>query len=548
MDNARGTRGIRIAASDGDEWTLTTYPQLAILTRQAAARLAAAGVRGGDYVVIGCPTSIDFVAYFYGALMLGATPAPVAPPTAFGDRRQGIDRVAQTVRLLRARALATTSELAEFMATALESSSCVLVTGEDEGVDGVTGPPQLPETGLVQFSSGSTGAPKGVRISLSAVESQIRMLTEWLGITTDDPFATWLPMHHDMGLIGMLLTPMSHGSDIWLMQPQHFIRSPARWLRRFGENGCAITAAPGFALAHVTRRVRETDLAGWDFSGWTRMVVGAEPVDPEAVRSFAAHLEPAGFAASTVMPAYGMAEATLAVTGPVLGAPPSSVAVDPSSLRLGEPMRPAGAGESRVELADCGRPVPGTAVSIVDEEGFRLPEGVLGEIEVASPSLGDAWISDASGDVPIPRPLRTGDAGFLLDGQLYVLGRLGDGVKSHGRWIAAEEIQGLAARASPRPLQTVAVLGVLAGRNTAFVVVEGKLSEPDAERIGAAITAQHTSLDVAVIDAPAGWIDRTTSGKPKRRVVWKKIVADELRDRVRLRADALSAADKERGA
>jgi acyl-CoA synthetase (AMP-forming)/AMP-acid ligase II len=535
-------RGIRFAAPEADEWSFTSYPRLEVLTRRAAAHLSDLGVSPGDVVLLPCPTSLDFVAFFYGALWIGATPSPLPPPTGFENQAEYNARITGIAGMLAAKVLVTTPDLAAFMEGVAGVRRATVDDLPPDG-PGVEGPPRLPELGLIQFSSGSTGAGKGIRLSTQALDAQLSAITSWLGLSVEDSFASWLPLHHDMGLISMLLLPLSLRIDLWLMSPQQFVRSPIRWLRRFGLDGVTGSAAPDFALSHVRRRVRPAEIEGWDLSRWQALVIGAEPIDAANVRAFSQLLAPAGFDPRAVKPAYGMAETTLAVTGSPVPNVPHAVRVDPVGLVPGSPVRFADAPDG-VELVACGPAVPGAAVAIVDEDGAVLPEGVLGEIRVEALSLGEAWIAPEAGLVPIPRPYPTGDAGFVYEGELYVLGRIGDGVKYQGRWISAEETQRLAAARSPRPGRTVALMGVDAGRATAVLLVEGTLAADEAQAVGAAVARRHPELAVVVADAPAGWIERTTSGKPKRGAMWRKFAARDLQDRVRWRTGDVITAER----
>jgi acyl-CoA synthetase (AMP-forming)/AMP-acid ligase II len=544
LTDASSRRGLRIAAPDADRWEFLPYPDLGALARRWAGALAGAGVEPGATAMVVSSCGADFVAAFYGALLAGVTPAPVAPPEAFGSAADYRDRLARTARLTGARALlAVPAVHAGLFAEATAEQKLAVLCAPAPDCEAVGGPPAPPDTALVQLSSGSTGFPKAVRLSRQAVESQLRMLRTWLGSVPEDPHASWLPLHHDMGLIGMMMNPLALGADLWLMEPREFIRSPLRWVRRFGADGCAVSAAPGLAVELVLRRVGSDDLAGMDFGSWHSLVLGAEPLDPGALAAFVRLLEPYGLDPAAVKPAYGMAEATLAVTGARPGEAPGSVAVDTAALVPGRRV-PLGDGAGRSRITGCGVPLAGVTVTVADGSGAPLPDGVLGEILVDSPALGSEIVDEADGARPFPRPYATGDAGFTVDGRLYVLGRLGDGLKRAGTWLGSEDVQRVAAGASPRPARTVAVLGVGPAGETAYLVVEGTLDGAQAARIGAAVAARHTGIHLVVADAPAGWIDRTSSGKPRRAAMWRRLLDGDLDQRVRWR-DGLPATPAE---
>lgn len=513
-------RGMRVLAAGGTRWDFHSYRSLASLTRRAARRLRSAGVTRGDAVVVVRPASAEFMADFFGAIMLGATPSPVAPPAAFRDRTAYLDHMARIVRRLRARVVATTADAAAVIEPVATAGGAAVVTDIPEDVAPWDGSPAPPEIGLIQFSSGSTGTPKGVRIPFTALQANVSALYEWLRITDADSYASWLPLHHDMGLIGLFMLPIEGRSDMWLMQPEDFVRAPLRWLRCFGEGGATMTATPTFGLAQVVRRLRPEHLAGLDLSRWRGAIVGAERIDMAVVRRFLDLLAPCGLRRDVIVPAYGLAESTLAVTGAPCGRELKTVTVDGASLALGQPVAAVTGEDSGMTLVGCGSPISGVQACVIDENGCAVPDGVLGEIEVRGTSLAAGYLSEGREDEAFHGVLRTGDAGFRHANDLFVVGRLGDGVKQFGRWFFAEDAQQIAAAFSPRPRQTVALVGALSGQNTAAVLVEGSLGGA-AARIGRAVARHVTGMRVVVISVPAGKVAWTTSGKPKRRVMWR---------------------------
>jgi acyl-CoA synthetase (AMP-forming)/AMP-acid ligase II len=275
-----------------------------------------------------------------------------------------------------------------------------------------------------------------------------------------------------------------------------------------------------------------------DFSGVRSVIIGAERIDPRVLDEFLALLGPYGLRPEALRAAYGMAEATLTVTGVPLAATVRRLAVDTGSLMAGDRVvvDPAGAGTL---IAGCGRPVAGVEVSIVDADGRVCAEDTLGEIEVRSRSLATGYLSD-EGRRPFGDSLRTGDAGFVHDGELYVLGRIGDSVKQLGIWLFAEDFDQIAGAVSPWPHRTVALLGNLAGRDSVLIIVEGNLGEA-AERVGRAVRRQAGDLRVVVASCPAGTIRRTTSGKPMRRAIWAALIARWDESLVQWSSDAVGS-------
>jgi acyl-CoA synthetase (AMP-forming)/AMP-acid ligase II len=368
-----------------------------------------------------------------------------------------------------------------------------------------TGARPAPELGLLQLTSGSSGPPRGVCIPLPALEANIAAIRAWLEMTPDDATASWLPVHHDMGLIGCLLTPFVNGSDVRLLQPEDFVRDPLRWLRCFGDEGAALSATPAFGLAHVARRVQSETLRGWDLSRWRTLIVGAERLSPTALEEFERLLAPAGFPTTALRPAYGLAEATLAVTG----------------LPLGERWRATrGAGAA---VVGSGRPLAGVSIRVVDGARRPLREGRVGEIAVTGASVAAGYAGD--GRSPALTCFRdgvlyTGDAGFLADGQLFVLGRLGDALKMRGLTVFAEEVEA-AVVAEGLPSRRVGVaLGYRGNVPTAFVALEAARADW-AARAASAVRRMLPEAEAVVAEVSPGTIPRTTSGKTRRRALWE---------------------------
>jgi acyl-CoA synthetase (AMP-forming)/AMP-acid ligase II len=493
MDDPAENRGIRFAAG-GDEWDFHSYARLADRARRLAAGLTAAGVSRGDVVVLVARTGPELVAALFGCVVAGATPCLVAPPMAF-QRRDGYpEHVAAICADTRPSLLLTDRELVDRLAP-IPGLPTVLPIDEVDGTPGVS--PAPTDLALVQFTSGSNGTPRGVRVPHTALAANIAAIRGWLAMTSDDPTASWLPLHHDMGLVGCLLTPVTTGADLWLLRPEDFIRDPRRYLRCLGARGARLSAMPTFGLAHIVRRVRPSQLVGMDFSAWRALIVGAERVDPVVLEEFHTLL---GVGREVLLPAYGLAEATLAVTG----LPPAGgwrTADGPDGPVVG-----------------CGRPLKGVMVSIVDDRG-PLPEGVAGEIAVAAGSL------------PAGGVLRTGDVGFLRDGELFVLGRMNDSVKVRGRSLFAEDMESVLTGLGLPAERLAAALGEHDGRPAVLAVVE---SAPDdlLDRAPQALRARSEGAAVVVVSAPRGTIPRTSSGKPQRRRLWQAFRAGDLRGSV----------------
>lgn len=529
----RPDAGIRFANSAGG-WRYWPYDRLAEAALRMATALRESGVGSGDVVLTVQPNGPGFVATYFGAMLAGAVPAP-APPPRFG---QDVGEYGAMLRHLagvaRPRLTVTSARLRD------QLGECGIAATTDEHLlarsdaDAAVHPPAPAGLAMLQFTSGSVARPRAVRIPFAALDANVAAIGGWLGMTPGDPTASWLPLHHDMGLIGCLLTPLASQADLWLLNPEQFLRDPVRYLRCFGEHGAALTAMPTFGLAHVVRRVRPAALSGLDFTAWRAVIVGAERVDVDTLDRFHRLLAPNGLARQSLLPAYGLGEATLAVTGLPLDEQWTAVELDPGSLTVGARASeaPETSTGSAVGVVGCGRPLPGVAVSIQDDAGRTLPDGHVGEIAVFGAGLAAGYHNPAhdledDGTRFTAGQVATGDAGFLRDGQLFVLGRLGDSLKVRGRTVFAETVEAALADAGlPRHRHAV-LLGVRAGRPTAVVVLEhADRHWPDrAARLVARIAEGAT---IVVVTAPTGTVARTTSGKPRRRELWRRYLRGEL--------------------
>ena len=533
LDDPDPRHGIRFARADGD-WEEWTYPRLAELSRRVAAGLRARGVGRDDVVTVVQRSGPGFVASLFGTLLAGGTPSPVAPPMTFQDPRVYREHLARLFGSARPRLVLCDPELVDALAPVAagtaEAATCALPALLEETDDPGPVRHRPAELALLQFTSGSSGVANGVRVPYPALEANLRAISQWLAITPDDPTATWLPVHHDMGLIGCLLTPVVNQTDIWLMRPEDFVARPSRYVRCFGVSGARLTAMPSFGLNYLARRLRPEDLDGCDFSQWRAIIVGAERVDRDALTAVHELLSPYGLRQEAFLPAYGLAEATLAVTGLPLPEVWRSVSVEPRSLTPGQPMAPATDPEIAQSVVGCGRPLAGVEVSIVDESGAELPDGWVGEIRVGGSSVAAGYLG-GNHAAALTRldsgTLYSGDAGFCLDGQLYVLGRLGDSMKIRGRAVFAEDVESLLAPLRPPPRRAVVALGASDGRPTVLVVFE-QAQEGWVAQTPELLRPRTEDADVVVVDAPRGTISWTSSGKPKRRLLWRDFVAGRL--------------------
>jgi acyl-CoA synthetase (AMP-forming)/AMP-acid ligase II len=423
--------------------------------------------------------------------------------------------------------------------------------GDLLGRDRVALDPGPAELGLVQFSSGSTVEPKPVALSHRALAAQIDALVAATSPGPDDVLVSWLPLYHDMGLLGGLLAAMSYPGPLVLVPPEHFLARPALWLRAIARHRGTLSAAPSFAYAYAADRVRDEDLQGLSLASWRLALDGAEPVSAEAMRRFAARFRPFGLDPAALLPVYGLSEAALAVTFAPRGGPLEGRRVDAARLARDGLVVPGGR-----EVVSVGAPLPGVEVAVRGERGEDLPEGRLGRIHVRGPSLMEGYLGnpDATARALAGGWLDTGDLGFVLGGQLHVHGRAKDVVVVRGANHAPEEFEAaLSGVPGLRPGCAVAVGTSTGGGGEGVVLLAERPhgdGEPDAalaERVRRAVLERTGIEPGAVRILAAGTLPRTSSGKLRRGEALRRLEAGTLAPPRRVTALGL-AIDLARGA
>ncbi|WP_327697961.1 AMP-binding protein [Streptomyces sp. NBC_00459] len=540
LDDPATGQGIHFAGDRG-HWSFHSYAELAADVRRVAALLRGSGAVQGEPVSLMLGDSREFIVAFVGTMLAGAVPSPVAAPLTFRGRDVYVKHVAGIFDVARPALVLTDKALADTVGEAAAGSAWA---GETVLLDWATLPEvadmpraPVPETALLQFTSGSSGRPKGVRVSPDNLDRNLTAIIEWGGLDAGDVFTSWLPLHHDMGLVGSLLCPMVQQVDLMLMTPDQFVRDPLRWVACMGELGATMTTAPSFGYSYAARRIKPGQLDGMDFSAMRMAILGAERIDPAGVAAFSALTRPYGFRPEQLVAAYGMAEATLAVTGVRPGEGSTIIRLDGTGLVVGEPVEVAEKARLGFDevtgvgwLTGCGSPLAGVATSIVDEDGTELPEGRFGEIVVTGCSVAQGYRS--APDTPqgatafTPGGLRTGDSGFVLDGDLYVVGRLGDSLKVRGRKIHAEDLeQHLAAATGLRTDRCTVVAGAIGDVDVVVAIVEDTGTDWLERVLPMLRSATGDSVCLAVFHGHRGCVERTSSGKPRRRVIWNNLLA-----------------------
>ncbi len=507
-----------------------------------AAVLQARGVGPGVHVGVLGPTSRALVTTIQGVYLAGGTMVALPLPMRLGSIEEFVDQTRQRVAHADAALVVVDRDVAPLLDPPPDRAGVVLLDdlareGARAGAVSWSPPPDDPERlAIVQFTSGSTAAPKGVMLPDRCIGANLDAILAGAQITPADRAVSWLPLYHDMGLIGLLMAPMLHGFELVLGAPQDFLARPACWLEWISEFRGTITAGPNFSYALAARALRRAgDL---DLSTWRLALNGAETVDPNAVESFCAAAAPFGFDARAAYPVFGMAEATLAVTFPEVGAGLVVDAVDRHALeherRAVTPAADAPADTVR-RLAMLGRPLEGFELRIVDPaSGVALDERGVGELELRSPSVTPGYYRNLEATAASFDDdwLRTGDLAYLVDGQLVVCGRQKDVIIVGGRNVFPEDVERAAGAVDGVRAGNVIAFGSerRRGRESIVVVAETKTDE---------LLKVHDLVVTRVCDAVGvppvevvlvrpGSLPKTSSGKLQRSLCRERYHDDQL--------------------
>ncbi|MEU0028925.1 AMP-binding protein [Streptomyces sp. NPDC006335] len=522
LEQPSADRGLHFAAA-GDSWDFWSYAALADLTLRAAAALHAHGLRHGDVVAVVQRSSPGFAAGWFGAIAAGGTACSIAPPFAFqraDDYEKHATHLFETAQPAVTLCDEDSIEKVRKITADLGLPEPVLFDEFVADVAPAEGPFPAAEFALLQFTSGSSGFSRGVQVTNAALRANVTAMRRWLDWSPDLPGIAWLPVHHDMGLIGCLINIVTTGCDGWMLQPEDFIRSPERYLRCISEHRVGLAAMPNFGLAYILRRIKPQDLEGLRFDSLRSIILGAERIDPTVLEKFHELLSPYGFDRRALLPAYGGAEATLAVTGLPIGEGWTALS----------PEHGGAAATAGGRIVGCGRPLEGVSVTITDDDERPVPDGTVGEIVVTGASVATSYVGDpgsASGTSIGDGTLRTGDAGFLHDGQLFVVGRLGDGLKVRGRMVFAESLEAQLVERGIPERRVAVLLGHRDGVPKATVVLEA--AKPDWYVLaGTVLRESLPDTELTALAVSRGGIAVTSSGKPRRRVMWAALCDGSL--------------------
>jgi fatty-acyl-CoA synthase len=549
---ARAGTGYCFVTPAGD--VVRSYAEVERRALAVARSLVEAGLRRDDLVAIVLADAEPFLTTLFGASIAGVIPASVYPPTATSALDGYFELTGHTLRSAGARAVVTSQTLApefESRRSLFPELSLVLAY---ESLDAPARDPErwpaLDDIAFVQFTSGSTAAPKGVVLTHRIVAANVDAINGPSGLATgeDDVAVSWLPLNHDMGLVGMALGPLYSARPGVLMPPHLFVRRPAEWLRALTRHRGSISFAPSFAFDLCVRRVKDRDLHGLDLSSWRIAGCGAEPVHAPTLAAFAEKFAPVGFCETSFFPSYGLAEHVLAATFPPRGRRLRTETLAADDLNDRRIARAAEQEDNAVTLVGCGRAFPGHEIRIVDDGGRDLPDRSVGEIVLKGPSVMLGYYRQDALTVQAIRDgwLHTGDLGYLSDGELFICGRAKDIIIVNGRKHYPQDLEwAVDALDGVRRGRVVAFGASEPGRADRVVIVVEPNGTVPGETLIEKIRHQVRDLFGVYVDevalVPSGTVGRTTSGKVQRaatRARYERLKAESIAERRELTAES----------
>ncbi|MDF2155378.1 AMP-binding protein [Vibrio sp. CAU 1672] len=517
---------------NADEVNEISYRKLREKALEIAAGLINAGVEAGDCVAIMLPTSNDYFYSFFGILYARAVPVPIYPPARIQQIEDHLKRHASILNNAQARLLITVPEakaLAQLLKLQVPSiDAIVTATDLESDVASVdVGEAEASDIAFLQYTSGSTGVPKGVTLTHTNLLANIRAMGKTVGANSNDVFVSWLPVYHDMGLIGAWLGSLYHAIPLVVMSPLLFLAKPERWLWAIHHYRGTLSPAPNFAYELCVARVAEDDLAGLDLSSWRLSWNGAEPVSPQSIKNFTEKYAQYGFKPETMSPVYGLAESSVGLTFPVKVRLPRIEYFQREALsHFGRAVITQSQESDAIPMVGLGHPLPGHQIRIVDELGKELPEGEEGDLEFKGPSATQGYYRNPEKTKTLYHDdwLVTGDRAFTLGGELFLTGRSKDMIIKAGRNIYPHELEQAVGGVAGIRKGCVAAFGSQDHRSgTEKLVVLAESRETDAEKItqfkqqinALAMSLLGSPVDDIVI-GPPHTVPKTSSGKIRR--------------------------------
>lgn len=544
--------------AEGDEARTITFGELYERAAGVASELARRRLEPGQTVAIMLPTCAEFFSAFAGTLLAGGIPVPIYPPFRADRIEEYAQRQSKILRNAEARFLVTWRQV-EGLARLLQPNvpslrevlnaqrlSAAKVQGESETaeaaktwrpVENLTYHPRTEDIAFLQYTSGSTGDPKGVILTHANLLANIRSIVAAVGIRQDDVAVSWLPLYHDMGLIGAWFVPLYTGIPLVVMSPMSFLSRPERWLWAIHRYHGTISPAPNFAYELCVRKVAEKDLDGLDLSHWRAALNGAEPVHAATLERFVARFEPYGFRRGALLPVYGLAEGSLGVSAPGMGLGYRVDRIDRATFQSFGRAVPAKPGDAALEFVGAGKPLPNVVCRIVDGDGRDAGERIEGRLWFRGPAATRGYYKNEAATGELMREagwLDSGDLAYWGDGELFITGRAKDIIIKAGRNLYPHEIEEMVGRIEGVRPGCVVAFGAPDARSGTerFVIAAETRPGADRGRISFEISRlmqESMGIPPDIIELlPPQSIPKTSSGKLRRSETRRLYLEGEL--------------------
>ena len=540
---ARGMTGFNFYSARGALRDVLPYADLRHRAIATARKLLSLGLKRGDRVAVVAETDGEFMAVFFGCQYAGLIPCPMPYTMYIGGKEAYVERVAGMLRAARACAVITSSEFEAYIREGADQAGVATVLTHEALQALPQSAARLEPFGAgdvayIQYSSGSTSSPKGVLITQAAIAANSRgILRHGLRVRPDDRAFSWLPLYHDMGLVGFCLAPMMGQVTVDYLATASFARRPALWLKLMSENRSTISYSPSFGYELAARRING-EAVNLDLKHWRAAGIGGDMVRADVLSQFARTLAVAGFKAQAFLPSYGMAESTLAVTFSDVERPIRIDTIDRDAYKtLGQAVPAAASSRHGRSFVVCGKPMPGHAIVIRGDDGAALGERAIGRLFVKGPSLMAGYyrndeatrsVMDAEGF------LDTGDMGYWLDGEIVVTGRATDLILHNGRNIWPQDIEWAAEQVAPLRPGEVAAFAVEGedGEDDVVVLVECRLTRSaereELRREVSGVVHHSAGVECDVVLVPPRSLPFTSSGKLSRAGARQKYLSGEI--------------------
>ncbi len=520
---------------EAEEPEIISYATLAEGARRMAAGLQAQGLLPGQSVAIMLPTCRDYLFSFFAILLAGGVPVPIYPPLRPSQIEDHLHRHVKILHNARAVILITVAQAKQvggLLKGQVDSLHKVLLPQQlNDAATTFSAPSiQAQDTAFLQYTSGSTGQPKGVILSHADLLANIRAMGEAVQVDSTDVFVSWLPLYHDMGLIGAWLGSLYHGMPLVLMSPLAFLTRPARWLWVIHKHQATLTAAPNFAYELCLNKVKDKDIEGLDLSSLRMAFNGAEPVSPNTIRRFSERFAVYGFRPQVMAPVYGLAEVAVGLAFPPMGRGSVIDYIERETfITRGRAVPVSADVKGALAFVACGQPLLGYQLRIVDEAGHELPEREQGRLEFKGPSATSGYLRnpEASQRLFDGDWLDSGDLAYVAEGDVYLTGRIKDVIIRGGRNIYPHELEEAVGDIPGIRKGCVAVFGStdsVAGTERLIVVAETREQEStrlealQTQILGVATDILGSPADEVVL-APLHAVLKTSSGKVRRAAV-----------------------------